>query len=154
MKVSKKARYGLRALVDLAVNMKEAPVPLAEIAERQKMSLNYLEQVFSALRRAELVKSMKGPKGGYTLAKSVDQITVEEILDAVEGKFCIVGRSEKKEQDELRRAVRKLVWNQIDEDVITLLQNMTLAEIVDKAWESEKMLKNESDVDATEQKRV
>ena len=148
MKVSKKARYGLRALVDLAVHIQECPVPLVEIAKRQEMSLNYLEQVLGALRKAGIVKSMKGPKGGYSLDKEPKEITVEEILAAVEGQFCIVEKKEEKELDALQRAIRKLVWNQIDEDVIALLQDMTLAEIADKASESEKKLKTESGVDA------
>lgn len=148
MKVSKKARYGLRALVDLAVHIQECPVPLVEIAKRQEMSLNYLEQVLGALRKAGIVKSMKGPKGGYSLDKEPKEITVEEILAAVEGKFCIVEKKEEKEMDALQRAIRKLVWNQIDEDVIALLQDMTLVEIADKASESEKKLKTESGVDA------
>ena len=148
MKVSKKARYGLRALVDLAVHIQECPVPLVEIAKRQEMSLNYLEQVLGALRKAGIVKSMKGQKGGYSLDKEPKEITVEEILAAVEGKFCIVEKKEEKELDALQRAIRKLVWNQIDEDVIALLQDMTLAEIADKASESEKKLKTESGVDA------
>ncbi|MGE9975303.1 RrF2 family transcriptional regulator [Coprococcus catus] len=148
MKVSKKARYGLRALVDLAVHIQECPVPLVEIAKRQEMSLNYLEQVLGALRKAGIVKSMKGPKGGYSLDKEPKEITVEEIFDAVEGKFCIVEKKEEKELDALQRAIRKLVWDQIDEDVIALLQDMTLAEIADKASESEKKLKTESGVDA------
>lgn len=148
MKVSKKARYGLRALVDLAVHIQECPVPLVEIAKRQEMSLNYLEQVLGALRKAGIVKSMKGPKGGYSLDKEPKEITVEEILAAVEGKFCIVEKKEEKELDALQRAIRKLVWNQIDEDVIALLQDMTLVEIADKASESEKKLKTESGVDA------
>ena len=100
MKVSKKARYGLRALVDLAVHIQECPVPLVEIAKRQEMSLNYLEQVLGALRKAGIVKSMKGPKGGYSLDKEPKEITVEEILAAVEGKFCIV---EKKEENVVYR---------------------------------------------------
>lgn len=147
MKVSKKARYGLRALVDLAVHIQECPVPLVEIAKRQEMSLNYLEQVFHSLRRAGIVKSMKGPKGGYSLEKEPELITVEEILAAIEGKFCIVEKKEEKELDALQKAIRKLVWNQIDGDVIALLQNLTLAEIADKANESEKKLKTESGVD-------
>lgn len=148
MKVSKKARYGLRALMDLAVHIQECPVPLVEIAKRQEMSLNYLEQVLGALRKAGIVKSMKGPKGGYSLDKEPKEITVEEILAAVEGKFCIVEKKEEKELDALQRAIRKLVWDQIDEDVIALLQDMTLVEIADKASESEKKLKTESGVDA------
>ena len=90
MKISTKGRYGLRALVDLAVHDNGEPIALASIAQRQKLSLNYLEQVFSVLRKAEIVKSLKGVHGGYCLAKKADDITVKEVLEVLEGKFSIV----------------------------------------------------------------
>ena len=89
MKMSTKGRYGLRALLDLAVCENEKPVTLATIAQRQHLSLNYLEQVFGVLRRAELVKSIKGANGGYHLARNAEDITVKEVLEALEGKFSI-----------------------------------------------------------------
>ena len=89
MKVSTKGRYGLRALVDLTVSTIDAPVPLADIAGRQNISLNYLEQVFGQLRRAGIVRSIKGSGGGYRLAKDARQITVKEVLEALEGPFSI-----------------------------------------------------------------
>lgn len=69
MKISTKGRYGLRALADLAGHDNGEPIALASIAQRQKLSLNYLEQVFSVLRKAGIVKSLKGVNGGYRLAK-------------------------------------------------------------------------------------
>ena len=69
MKVSTKGRYGLRALVDLAAYSEKGKIPLSEIAKRQNLSLNYLEQMFGILRRAGIVKSAKGPSGGYMLAR-------------------------------------------------------------------------------------
>ncbi|MDY5846847.1 MAG: Rrf2 family transcriptional regulator [Bariatricus sp.] len=148
MKVSKKARYALQALVDLTTNMKENPIPLAEIAGRQEMSFSYLEQVFHELKKAGVVKSMKGPRGGYMLAKPADQTTAEEIFNAVEEKFCIVEVKKEEKLDALQLAIRKLVWDQIDEDVIALLKNMTLADIAENVWENSEEVKSESDVDA------
>ena len=69
MNFSKKSRYGLRALIDLSVYSKESHVALAAIAERNSISPQYLEQVFAALRKAGIIKSVKGPQGGYLLAK-------------------------------------------------------------------------------------
>ena len=82
MKLSKKSRYGIAALIDLAIYQKEGRVALNNIAERNKISLQYLEQVFAALRRNKIVKSIKGAQGGYLLAKDVKDITVAEIIDA------------------------------------------------------------------------
>jgi Rrf2 family protein len=84
MKFSKKSRYGLRALIDLSVNSKTDHVALSSIAERNGISLQYLEQVFASLRRAEIVKSIKGPQGGYLLNDSAENITVASILEALD----------------------------------------------------------------------
>ena len=75
-----KSRYGLRALIDLAINSKTEQVALNSIAERNKISPQYLEQVFAALRKAGIIKSVKGPQGGYLLAKPATKISVAEIL--------------------------------------------------------------------------
>lgn len=128
MKVSTKGRYGLRALVDLAVNTVDTPVPLADIAGRQKISLNYLEQVFGQLRRAGIVRSIKGAGGGYRLAKGAEQITVKEILEVLEGPFSIVESSESS-ADPLQRAIRNLVWDEIDRQVNRFLENTTLCDL-------------------------
>lgn len=128
MKVSTKGRYGLRALVDLAVNTVDAPVPLADIAGRQKISLNYLEQVFGQLRRSGIVRSIKGAGGGYRLAKSAEQITVREILEVLEGPFSIVDLSEVS-VDPLQRAIRNLVWDEIDRQVNRFLEDTKLGDL-------------------------
>ena len=84
MKLSTKGRYAMVALVDLAGASPATAVPLAEIAQRQKISLPYLEQLFVKLRRAGLVHAIRGPGGGYQLARSCDAIRVSEILSAVD----------------------------------------------------------------------
>lgn len=128
MKISTKGRYGLRALVDLTVYAPDAPVPLADIAGRQKISLNYLEQVFGQLRRAGIVRSVKGSGGGYRLAKAPNLTTVKEILEALEGPFSIAESSGEAE-DSLQRAIRRLVWDEIDRQVNLLLEGKTLEDL-------------------------
>ena len=81
MKLSKKSRYGLRALIDLAVNSRTEQVSLGSIAQRNDISAQYLEHVFSGLRKAHIVKSIKGSQGGYFLEKAPELITVAEIVE-------------------------------------------------------------------------
>lgn len=84
MKLTTKGRYAVMALADLASRHSTRPVPLAEIAERQDISLSYLEQLFARMRRAGLVKSVRGPGGGYLLARGHGEIPIAEIVHAVE----------------------------------------------------------------------
>lgn len=131
MKVSTKGRYGLRALVDLTVNSTESHVSLVSIAQRQKISLNYLEQVFATLRKAKIVKSIKGAQGGYCLAKPASQIKVADVLDVLEGEFCIVDEDmfEEDQIDAVRLAVKTLVWDKINAKVNEYLTSTTLEEL-------------------------
>lgn len=130
MKMSTKGRYGLRALIDLAVCENGEPIKLATIAQRQHLSLNYLEQIFGVLRRAGLVKSIKGANGGYCLAKKAEDITVKEVLETLEGGFSIVDMPEVGEQDYVKRAIQSLVWEQINKNVNDLLEERTLRQLM------------------------
>lgn len=133
MRISTKGRYGLRALVDLASNVQEGAVSLINVAQRQKISLNYLEQVFATLRKAGIVKSQKGAQGGYMLAKQPEKIKVGEILTALEGKFSIIDEvHEKEEQDALQCAIQELVWDRINYSIQGFLEERTLAELVEQ----------------------
>ena len=130
MKISTKGRYGLRARVDMAVYAEEEPISLIQVANRQKISLNYLEQVFGTLRRAGIVVSIKGASGGYKLARDAQSITVREILEALEGEFSIIDRHTGEEPDAVQRAIAELVWDEIDRQVNTFLSERTLAQLV------------------------
>ena len=132
MKISTKGRYGLRALVDLAAHIQQEPLPLASVAKRQKISLNYLEQVFGQLRKAGILKSMKGPNGGYLLGKNVEEITVKEVLEVLEGPFSICDSEEGEKKDSLRQVIQMLVWDEIDDRVNQFLQEKTLAQLVEE----------------------
>jgi len=84
MKISTKGRYALNALIDIALNQDDRPIPLSDIAKRQEMSLNYLEQLFVKLRRKKVVVSIRGANGGYKLAKPSGNIRLSDILEAVD----------------------------------------------------------------------
>ena len=84
MRLTTKGRFAVTAMLDLAISEADKPVTLAGISERQNISLSYLEQLFSRLRRSGLVKSVRGPGGGYRIAKTLDQISVSEIISAVD----------------------------------------------------------------------
>jgi Rrf2 family cysteine metabolism transcriptional repressor len=139
MKISAKGRYGLRALVDLFLNSKEEHVALFSIAQRQGISVQYLEQVFSALRRAGIVRSIKGPKGGYVLAIEAEKLNVSTILSALEGNLTIMDTLKHDEQDShncIEQAVCNLIWQPLDERLMTILGSVTL---VDLASESKRL---------------
>jgi len=84
MRLTAKGRYAVTAMLDLAVHDDQGPISLADISERQGISLSYLEQLFAKLRRKELVKSVRGPGGGYQLSRSAKDIHIAEIVDSVD----------------------------------------------------------------------
>ncbi len=132
MKISTKGRYGLRALVDMAANSGDASVSLIQVARRQNISLNYLEQVFGILRKAGIVLSIKGAGGGYKLARQMEEITVKEVLEALEGQFSIIDRLPQEETDAVQQAIEKLVWSEIDRKVNSFLEQRTLRDLVNE----------------------
>jgi Rrf2 family protein len=134
VKISTKGRYGLRALVDLASHAQTEAVSLINVAQRQKISLNYLEQVFATLRKAGVVKSQKGAQGGYLLAKRAEDIKVGDVLTALEGSFNIIDEIE--DQDDVQAAIQELVWDQINDAVNGYLRSCSLADLVDQYEQS------------------
>ena len=138
MNLSKKSRYGITALIDLAVYARNQCVQLSSIAERNKISVKYLEQIFSGLRRAGLVKSIKGPQGGYLLAKSPESITVADVIYALDGSYLlederrvVSGADEKG----ISTAIQKLLIEQMNDQTDKLLKQLTLKTLVDSSLE-------------------
>ena len=129
-----KGRYGLRALVDLAVHSSGECLALSSIAERQNISTNYLEQVFSALRKAGLVKSIKGAQGGYYLAKEPSDIKVGDVLRVLEGKLSIAENAEEKimDQKSVQYCLKVMVWDKIEERIIETVDSITLEDLVNE----------------------
>ena len=138
MNLSKKSRYGITALIDLAVYARNQCAQLSSIAERNKISVKYLEQIFSGLRRAGLVKSIKGPQGGYLLAKSPESITVADVIYALDGSYLLEDeRSVVSGADEkgISTAIQKLLIEQMNDQTDKLLKQLTLKTLVDSSLE-------------------
>ncbi|MDR3324421.1 MAG: Rrf2 family transcriptional regulator [Spirochaetaceae bacterium] len=128
MKLSTRGRYGIRLLIDLAQRKKEGLVTLASVAERQQISMRYLEQVAIILRRAGLIRSAKGSSGGYTLARAPEDIIVGDALRELEGDMLIVDPPIAGEvETKLQRTVRRVVFDVINERVAKIIDRETLA---------------------------
>lgn len=139
MKFSKKTRYGLIALIDLAVNSKYEQVALNSIADRNGISPQYLEQVFASLRRAGIVKSVKGSQGGYLLGQNADKISVAKILEALEGDYRIEREAfTGKDDPGISETIQKLVIDEVNEAMDNILQNLTLADLEENYLDNKK----------------
>lgn len=134
MKLSTKGRYGLRAVLDLAVHEDEDAVALSQIAERQGISINYLEQLIAKLKKAGIVKGIRGAQGGYMLAVPAEEISVGAILRALEGDLNPVDCAEVNKGDSIcsnsDSCVTKYVWKRISDSINDAVDNIKLSELV------------------------
>ena len=126
MRMSTKGRFAVNAMIDLALREHAGPVALATIGARQQVSMSYLEQLFSRLRRQGLVESTRGPGGGYTLGRSAETITVAEIISAVDEAMteCVAGSDD----DCLSRDL----WQRLNTVVLNHMGTITLRTLVDE----------------------
>ena len=131
MKISKKCRYGLRALIDLSANSVNEYIVLGNIAERNNISPQYLEQVFADLRRAGIVKGIKGAQGGYRLNIAPDELTVAAILEALDGNYHIdkEDESDNTHGHSIAVSIQELVIDRINAELDRTLQNFTLEDL-------------------------
>ena len=133
MKISTKGRYALRLMCDIAMNQSENPIPLKEIAERQNISVKYLEQIVIILSRAGFLKSIRGAQGGYKLVNSPDFYTVGMILRLTEGSLAPVSCLD----DEVNKCPRAnecqtlFVWEKIYKAVNDIIDNITVQDIIE-----------------------
>lgn len=136
MKLSTKGRYGLRALIDLAQYSEKAPVSITSISARQDLSERYLEQLMSMLKKAGLIKSIRGAAGGYVLARSADSISVGDILRALEGSLEPVDCAGL-DPDGCCKAsdscVTKYVWKRINESINRTVDEIMLSQLVEES---------------------
>ncbi|MDP4145402.1 MAG: Rrf2 family transcriptional regulator [Bacillota bacterium] len=131
MKLSTKGRYGVKAMVDLAINYGGEPVSIKSISERQNISEYYLEQLFSTLRKAQLVKSIRGAQGGYILNRPPAEITVSQIMDVLEGPVEISECLDEGTCDNISCCTTRLLWAKIKESIENVTQSITLQDMVD-----------------------
>ena len=137
MKISTKGRYALRLMLDIAINDAVEPVRLKDVAERQSISVKYLEQIISQLVRAGYVKSIRAPQGGYRLVKAPKEYTVGMILRQVEGNMVPVACLEDEESgcERQSQCVTLRIWKELDEAMRSVLDKYTLADLM--TWQME-----------------
>jgi Rrf2 family protein len=133
MKISTKGRYALRLMLDLALNAEEGYVTIKSVSERQQISDKYLEQIIIVLSRAGFVKSTRGAQGGYRLAKRPEEYTVGMILRAIEGSLVPVAcmEDEPNQCPRCETCVTLDVWQKINDAVNNVVDNITLADLMD-----------------------
>jgi Rrf2 family protein len=141
MQISTKGRYGLRALVDMAQHENDGPVALRIIADRQDISESYLEQVFTVLRTAGLVKASRGAQGGYILGHPANQITSGQILKALEGPlspvFCVDDSNPSNHCDRESICITRWFWLELRDVINNFLESVTLQDLAERAHESQ-----------------
>lgn len=132
MRLTTKGRFAVTAMVDLALRDGSGPVTLAEISARQKISLSYLEQLFGKLRRRELVESVRGPGGGYHLAKSTGEISIAEIILAVDEPIDATQCAGKENCHDDQKCLTHDLWATLNERIFDYLEGVTLRQLVEQ----------------------
>jgi len=133
MKISTKGRYGLRALVDLAVHSNGEHVALSEIADRQNISMNYLEQVFASLRKAGLINSVKGAQGGYIFAKSPTSITVGDVLRVLEGNLSLADDAKGNfDEKSVEYCLKTMVWDRMESVINEFVDSIVIEDLANE----------------------
>ncbi len=136
MKLSTKGRYGTRLMLDLTLHYKEGPILLKDIASRQDISEKYLWQLISLLKNARLVLSTRGSHGGYDLARSPEEITLKEIVLALEGPLGLVECvDESKVCNRTNACVMRDIWQEVSDNFLDTLSSFSLADIAKKHTE-------------------
>ncbi|MCM8856600.1 MAG: Rrf2 family transcriptional regulator [Candidatus Thiodiazotropha sp.] len=130
MRLSTKGRYAVTAMLDLALNGKNGPVTLAEISENQGISLSYLEQLFAALRNKELVRGVRGPGGGYYLGKSADDISIANIICAVDEWVEFTRCGGRQNCSGGARCLTHTLWDDLSSEIFNFLANISLGDLV------------------------
>jgi len=131
MRLTTKGRFAVTAMIDLAMHAGSGPVTLAEISARQKISLSYLEQLFGKLRRHQLVESVRGPGGGYCLAKNTADMSVADIILAVDEPIDATQCGGKENCRDEQKCLTHDLWATLTERIFDYLESVTLRQLVD-----------------------
>lgn len=131
MRLTTKGRFAVTAMIDLAMRSDRGPVTLAAISERQHISLSYLEQLFGKLRRHQLVGSVRGPGGGYTVAKELDTITVADIIRAVDEPLDATSCGGRENCADEHRCMTHDLWTTLNRKMYDYLASVSLQQLVD-----------------------
>ena len=131
MRLTTKGRFAVTAMVDLALQHGSGPVTLAEISERQRISLSYLEQLFGKLRRGALVDSVRGPGGGYCLARDTEKVSVADIIVAVDEPIDATQCAGKENCRDEQKCLTHDLWATLNERIFDYLESVTLRQLVE-----------------------
>ncbi|MDH5182870.1 MAG: Fe-S cluster assembly transcriptional regulator IscR [Gammaproteobacteria bacterium] len=132
MRLTTKGRYAVTAMLDLAIHYSDGPITLADISGRQGISLSYLEQLFSKLRKHGLVDSARGPGGGYRLSRASSEIAVVEVITAVDEKVDATRCGGKGNCQGEERCLTHELWTDLSTQIYDFLNNITLGDLVEK----------------------
>jgi Rrf2 family iron-sulfur cluster assembly transcriptional regulator len=132
MRLTTKGRFAVTAMLDLALHATQGPVTLAGISERQKISLSYLEQLFGKLRRRELVESVRGPGGGYHLARDASLVSIADIIKAVEEPIDSTQCGGRENCRDSRRCMTHDLWEELNTTVHGFLESVKLSQLVEQ----------------------
>lgn len=147
MKLSTKGKYGLKAMFELSLSHSRGPISIKVIAKKQNIPEQYLEQIFSKLKKAKLIKSVRGAQGGYLLSRKASDITVYDILSVLEGPVSISECLENEDLCENSDAcVTKLVWAKMKESMENVMKSITLCDMVNDYYENNSMNRLENDI--------
>jgi Rrf2 family cysteine metabolism transcriptional repressor len=134
MKISTRTRYGMRAILELAISYGQGPLQLKVIARHQDISVKYLEQIIAMLKSAGFVRSIRGAKGGYILAKSPNRIKLSDVFDCLEGSVNTVDCIENRNYcARTADCLARQIWVQVQNAINNVLQSITLQDLVEKA---------------------
>jgi Rrf2 family iron-sulfur cluster assembly transcriptional regulator len=139
MRLTTKGRFAVTAMVDLAISGGERPVTLGDISERQKISLSYLEQLFGKLRRKALVSSVRGPGGGYRLTRPTAELSVGEIILAVDEPIDATQCGGKENCRDERKCITHDLWTDLNRHIFDYLDSVKLSDLVEKQKDAVQM---------------
>ncbi len=132
MRLTTKGRYAVTAMLDLALHYKDGPITLADISQRQGISLSYLEQLFSRLRKKELVDSTRGPGGGYRLSRDADQIAVADVITAVDEKVETTRCGGLSNCQDDKQCLTHDLWTELSSQIHDFLMGISLGNLVER----------------------
>jgi len=137
MRLSTKGRYAVTAMLDLALHGTDGPVTLADISENQGISLSYLEQLFASLRSKGLVRGVRGPGGGYYLGRAADEISIADVICAVDEWVEFTRCNPRPSSADTQRGMTHSLWDDLSQQIYTFLTEITLADLVRRGLERE-----------------
>lgn len=137
MRLTTKGRYAVTAMLDLALHSGQGPVSLAEIAERQGISLSYLEQLFARLRKRKLVSSTRGPGGGYRLGRDARQIDIAGVITAVDERIDTTACGGRGNCHGDRKCITHELWQELSDSIYNYLSHISLQDLMDRYQQNE-----------------